>query len=530
MPDETTTLITSFSSADGDTSTTTATTATETPFETPESIPKSNFQGFNVISLLPLFIILGVLLLATFVGWTYGRCVRCCQRRREPVPGGPHIGGRPYEFGGYDSDTIGPMRSAGVGWVDASRIHEQHDSATVAYHAIRTGRRDEEPGTPSKSKARTSNTGGWFRNTFSRRKRPNENSPSGEKGLNHSANGMQTRRIPLVSTSGRSKSQGISPSSSNLESPKLLRIVNGSPSTQGNGAQSPATSAQPTPYISASRHGSLRRKLVEKVQAEDEEYLLAASRIPGSFQKFEDADEQPDNWAGFKADPLRRSPARRFTSGNSTSKSPRSLTRSPDPQEHRARMRRLRAAALTNAAASDAISPLQSPEAGHPLPPTPEVLLSPPLQPHLFFTGLGHGGSSSKGVSPPFAPLNRSRDLSEQTEASSSDDPFGQCNTPSMQPMQRTRARKKPLERAESTKTVPLSPELRDAAMTRFEEIVKTNWSMRNLAEVPRSPTLFGALSPSLNHGFYEEDKGHQAGIEDTLLTDRPGSRGQTPE
>ncbi|KAG8742263.1 hypothetical protein FRC10_001750 [Ceratobasidium sp. 414] len=486
--DEITSTMSSSTSEVG-TSATTTTTAKEAPSDTPESTPKSNIPGFQVISLLPLFIILGVLLLATFMGWTYGRCVRWCQRHGEPAPGGANIGGRPYEFRGYDSDTIGPMRSAGIGWVDASRIYDYDASAAVAYHAIRSGQ-PSEPGTPSKTKDRAPRPGGWFRHTFSRRKRPNENSPSGEKGLNHPADETRTRRTLPSLAYGQLTSQRISSSPSDLESPKFLRVVNGSPSTLGNGVQSPATSTQPTPHISASRHVSIRRKLVEKVRAEDEGSLLAASGMPGVFRSFEDEDRQADDWA--KADPLKRSPARRFASRANASRSPESLTRSPDPQEHRARIRRLRAAAQASAPVSNVTSPSETFEACHPLPPAPNVLLSPPLQPHLFFTGSDQDDASLKGDDLSLAQDDRSRNLNGRTVELAVDDPFGPLIAPSVQHMQRTRAKGKPLKyRTESTETAPLSPELRDAAMTRLEEIVKTNWSMRNLAGVPQSPTLF---------------------------------------
>ncbi|KAG8689476.1 hypothetical protein FRC09_012410, partial [Ceratobasidium sp. 395] len=512
------TASTTSSSTDDDTSTTTTSTATEIPSETSDPTPKSNFQGFKVISLLPLFIILGVLSLATFLGWTYGRCARWCQNRKEPVPGGPSIGGRPYESGGYDSDTIGPMRSAGIGWVDASRIHEHYEPPAVAYHAIWAKQQSEEPGTPSKSKARASDSRGWFRHTFSR-KRPNENSPSGEKGLHYSSvDDLRIRMVPPALTYGQLVSQRIFSSPSNSESPKLLRVVNGSPSTMGNGAQSPTTSAQPTPYMPASRHGSIRRKLMEKVQADDEEDLLIASMIPGAFRNI-DADEPIDNLASFQADPLVRSPGRRFKPDGC--KSPQSLTRSPDPQEHRARMRRLRATAQTNAALSDAVSPsTQTLGIYHPLPPAPEVLLSPPLQPRLFFTESDQDSAPSTRVALPVTARNRSDDLSGPTEEASVDDPFGRPITPSIQPMRRTKAQTKSLGKiTKSTGTAPLSPELRDAAMTRFEEIVKTNWSMRNLAEMPQSPTLFGAMSPSSTHGFCREDKDNLDGTKDMSMT-----------
>ncbi|KAG9104272.1 hypothetical protein FRC06_004022 [Ceratobasidium sp. 370] len=515
---------TSSSASNVGTSATTTTTAMETPSETLESIPKSNVPGFKVISLLPLFIILGVLLLATFMGWTYGRCIRWCQRRKEPVPGGSDIGGRPYEFGGYDSDTIGPMRSAGIGWVDASRIYDRHDSSGVAYHATRSGQASE-PGTPSKSKDRAPGPGGWFRHTFSRRKGPNEISPSGEKGLNHSVDKIRPRRTLPPSAYRQLTSQRISSSPSDLESPRLLRVVNGSPSTLGNGFQSP-TSTQPTPYISASRHGSIRRKLVERVQAGNEQVQLAASGTPGAFRNFEDEDRRADNWVNFKADPLKRSPARRFASRANTPGSPQSLTRSLDPQEHRARMRRLRAAAQASATVSNVTSPSETLEACHPLPPAPNVLLSPPLQPHLFFIGSDQDDVYPKGDDS-LAQGNRSRNLNGRTTRLAVDDPFGSLITPSAQPMQRTRAKRKSLKyRTESTETAPLSPELRDAAMTRFEEIVRSNWSTRNLAGVPQSPTLFGAFSPPSSHGFYADDENHRAECEDTLLG-QPG--GQVP-
>ncbi|KAG8701536.1 hypothetical protein FRC08_004031 [Ceratobasidium sp. 394] len=319
----------------------------------------------------------------------------------------------------------------------------------------------------------------------------------------------------------------MSSSPPDLESPKLLRVVNGSPSTLSNGAQSPTTSTQPTPYISASRHGSLRRKLVKRVQAEKEDSLLAASRMPGAFHKLEDEDGQIDNWVNFRADPLKRSPARRFTSRANASRPPQNLMRSPDPQEHRARMRRLRAAAQTGASVSSVTSPSETLEACHPFPPAPNVLLSPPLQRHLFFTGSEQGDGSPKGSDSSFARDNRSLNSKGRTVGSPFDDPFGPHITPSVQRMQRTRAKGKSLKyRTESTETAPLSPELRDAAMTRFEEIVKTNWSMRNLAEIPQSPTLFGAVSPPPSQGFYVEDETRQAEAGDTLLG-QPDGRGQ---
>lgn len=542
---EKSTATTTSSSSEENTGSSTATAATtatssaseaSAATEAPESdLPEE--RVFKVISLLPLFIVLGVLALATLVGWTYGRCFHWCHHRNEPKPRTRDIGGQPYEFGGFDSDTIRPMRSAGVGWVDASRVNEKSGSATASYHAVGTGQWTEEPGTPSQNKVRTAGLGGWFRHTLSRETGVAVHSPSGEKGLGQPlVLGKQDVRAP-VGHVGRVFETRSSPSLE-VSPPKGLRIVNGTPSTLGAGRMgSPATSAQPTPHLTASRHGSIRRKIITRVRAEDEEDLLAATGLSGAFPGFDDQDDgygskHGDDWANFDGDPLKKSPIRRYCSNYDSSRSPRS----PDPLEHRARMRRLRNAAESGAIVSDVVeTPLRALDLSHPLPPAPAVLLSPPLQPHLFFTGSDpsqvNGATSPDTAASPFARSNRIHDLKGCSRGSHStkDDPFGPdvpvspTRTGHIRRAQRVNYSSR--RARESVETLPLSPELRGAAMTRFEQIVKTNWSMRNLAGVPQSPTLYGALSPSETQRAQFGDEDDRAGIEDVLLTSRSGGR-----
>lgn len=533
------------SSSDEGSSTTKTTTSTSSTSESPSATetPEPDLpehQIFQVVTLLPLFIIMGVLALATVVGWTYGRCLRWCRRHKEPEPGSRDIGGRPYEFSGFGSDTVGPMRSSGVGWVDASRMNAQNTSAPPNYHVVGTGQWTEEPGTPSKNKPRTAGLGGWFRHTLSKNKGLPAHSPSGEKGLGPPfALGMQDSRVHGSRGSARylgTVFQTRSSPSLEPESPKRLRVVNTSPNTLSiDGVRSPATSSQPTPRLAASRHGSIRRKIVERVQAEDEEGLLTATGLSGAFRGFDDKDgcesKYGDDWANLGNDPLKESPARRYFSGNASPTSPRS----PDPQEHRARMRRLRAAAESTALVSDiAATPPRATGPSHPLPPAPAVLLSP-LQLDLFFTG--HDSSppraalSPDSATSPFARSDPSRNLNERSNGSqpTKDDPFGPCAPASPTKGGRIRRAQRvnySSRRArESTETSPLSPELRGAAMTRFEQIVKTNWSMRNLAGVPLSPTLYGALSPSETQRAQFGDEEDRVGIEDVLLAGRSSGR-----
>ncbi|KAF8605362.1 hypothetical protein BDV93DRAFT_543442 [Ceratobasidium sp. AG-I] len=520
------------------TTTTSSTSESSSETETPEpDLPEE--RVFKITSLLPLFIILGVLALATLVGWTYGRCFHWCHHRKEPKPGSRDIGGQPYEFGGFGSNNIGSLRSAEVGWADVSRMNEKDSSAPVNYHPVGADRWIEEPGTPSKSKPRTTGLGGWFRHTLSRKNGLAAHSPSGEKGLGPPlASGLQDggARAPVQYAGTFFQTQ--SSPSLEFQSPKGLRVVNGTPSTLATGGvRPPATSAQPTPRMTASRHGSIRRKIVRRVRAEDEEDLLAATGLPGAFPGFDDnnngyGSKYEDDWAKLDNDPLKESPTRRYFSNNTSPVSPRS----PNPQEHRARMRRLRVAAESGAIVSDiAETPSQALDLFHPLPPASAVLLSPPLQPHLFFTGheptSQHDATPSDNVGPPFARSNRSYDLKGRSKGSVStkDDPFGPDMSVSPTRtghIRRTKRVNYSSRRArESTETLPLSPELRGAAMTRFEQIVKTNWSMRNLAGVPQSPTLYGALSPSETQRAQFGDEEDRAGIEDVLLAHRSSGR-----
>lgn len=530
----TTTTSTLPSSRSSSSSTTTAGTTTSDASATPTSdaieIPESRDGAFKIVSLLPLFIILGVLLVATVAGWTYGRCVLWCRRRREPIPGGPSIGGKPYECSGYDSDPSAAMGSLGVGWVDASRIHSRYDLGPDTYHVVQTDHSSEGFGAPSKSKAHAQGTQGWFRYTLSGRKGP-VNSPSGEKGLNQPF--VCDRRMYASIPAGNlgATSQDCSSISSKSQSPKLLRVINGSPSTPGTraGLRSPATSAQPTPHLSASRHASIRRNIMNKVRADDKEDLLAATALVGAFRGFDgEEDEHEEDWASFSEEPHKVSPVRRYSSTSPNSRSP---VWPRDPEIHRARMRRLRAMAqstqFAQAGSEPPLSASKTMDTAHPLPPTPAVLLSPPLQPHLFFTSPSPDPSqdaTSLLRETSFVRSNVSRNLNRRSMEphSSKNDPFGPI-VPLASGRSRTQKRTaRPQRPADMTETLPLSPELRGAAMTRLDEIMQSNWSLRNLAGAPQSPTLFGALNPSFTDHAHGREKGGCSGIEE-VLTDRSG-------
>ncbi|CAE6380642.1 unnamed protein product [Rhizoctonia solani] len=501
-------------------------TGSDNPSKETESAEPTTLgdDAFNVVTLLPLFIILGVLSAATLVGWAYGRYMRQCRRGGEPTPGGPNIGGKPYEGSGHDHDTIGPLHSLGVSWVDASRIHSHYNLRSGAYYNIRGDSVDGEPGTPSKNRRRARN---WFRHTLSKRKWA-PNSPSGEKGLNAPlAHSAHDRRPPINVSSAQNFDSGPFLShSSHTRSPKTLRIVNASPTT---GLLSP-TSAQTTPFLSASCHASLRRKIANRVKEDGGILAGTDSLVELGREEKSWAPTDAEDWAVFQDDPEQRSPCRRYLSPKVESKS---SMWSPDPELHRERMRRLRIAAETAHCTSPVSDILASPskpsDAIHPLPPAPAALLSPPLQPHLFFTRALSDDSECDDASEcaisklDFTPAGPSRKLSRHSNEPrfDQDDSFGPCVP--LNPKNR-RARKEKARAPRymgSTETLPLSPELRGAAMSKLDEIVKSHWSSRNLADVPQSPTLYGALISPAGHYSKLEDKSHQAGIEEALLAGR---------
>ncbi|KAL5636621.1 hypothetical protein ACGC1H_000546 [Rhizoctonia solani] len=504
-----TTFQTSASTISASTSSKPEETSSDSPSKETESTEPTTSvdDAFNVVTLLPLFIILGVLIAATLVGWAYGRYMRRYRRGGEPTPG-PDVSGRPYEGSGYDHDTIGPLHSLGVSWVDASRIHSHYNLSSGAYYNIRSDSMDGEPGTPSKNRRRARN---WFRHTLSKRKWA-PNSPSGEKGLNAPlAHSTRDRRLPVDVSSAQNSDYGpylLPPS--HTRSPKTLRSVNASP-TPGSGLLSP-TSAQSTPFLSASRHASLRRKIANRVKED--------GNIPAGTHSLvrlvsEEAPADTEDWAMFQDDTGKQSPYRRYLSPKAESKS---SMWSPDPELHRERMRRLRIAAETARCTSPVseivASPSKPSDAIHPLPPAPAVLLSPPLQPHLFFTrALSDGSECDDTAECAISKLDLtsagpSRKLSRHFDelGLDKDDSFGPCVPLNLTNRRARKGKDRAPRYMGSTETLPLSPELREAAMTKLDDIVKSHWSSRNLADVPRSPTLYGALiSPSGRYSKLED-------------------------
>ncbi|QRV87785.1 hypothetical protein RhiJN_15803 [Ceratobasidium sp. AG-Ba] len=468
------------------------------------SPPAPGPQRFEIVSLVPLFIILGVITLATLIGWTYGRCARLYSRHKELANRGSSVGGVQHEVEYYDPDIIKPLHSMDMDWVNASRIYDHGVTSEAIYNATRAWPQCDEPGTPSKHKNRSSGTG-WFRHTFSRKRRPDLSSPSGEKGLSRPTMSSTQPFGPFPPiVYDRRVSQRINTSHSPIGSPKIVHDVTNSPTSLDAGLYSSLATSQRTTWVSASRHKALRCGLLDRAQADDREHLLGGSRLSGGSTKSEKSRGNNEDETGFNANSPKRLPDRRFYSSNN-SNIPRSPARSPDPQQHRARMRRLRSA--VQAGAVDTVRPT-SPNAPYSLSPRSSAALSPPLCANLFFEG-----SSSKQLVTCGA-----QGCSNELRIGTADDPFGPRISPSPGPVQRTeRGRRSFKKRWGSTEAVPLSPELRDAAMTRFEDIVKTSWSTRNLAETPQSPTMFGALSPT-DQGPYERENKHQTRSETTLL------------
>ncbi|CAE6506499.1 unnamed protein product [Rhizoctonia solani] len=491
--------------------------------ETAEPTMSRN-DAFSVAALLPLFIILGVLAAATLAGWVYGWCIRR-SKRGEPTPGACDIGGKPYQGGGYENDTIGPLYSLGVSWVDASRIHSRHNLNSGGYYAIGGDYLERDPGTPSKDKSNIRGSRNWFRYTLSGRK-CDGNSPSGEKGLSAPlAYSTSDRQLPanVPNAWGYECGSDLSPYS---QSPKTLRIVNASPTPRSELCSS-TTSTQPTPFLSAPRHASLRRKIANKVKDNDPTTTAPLTGAFSGFDHYEDgrAPHYAEDWAVFKGDPHKQSPGRRYRLTDTDSKTP---IWSPNPELHRERMRRLR---ITGEATHGIIPvsdiPVNSSSAGdviHPLPPAPAVLLSPPLQPHLFFTQTNSDNSECDDSSElvisklDFTRSNpsgyRSRHSNELVF--NENDSFGPriALNPANRCVRKGKARAH--RQMGSTETLPLSPELRGAAMTKLDEIVKSRWSIRNLAKDSQSPTLYGALgSPS---GASPEGEPHQGSVGETLI------------
>ncbi|CAE6411392.1 unnamed protein product [Rhizoctonia solani] len=489
----------------------------------------SGDDAFNVTALLPLFIILGVLVVVTLAGWTYGRCLGSCRRSGEPAPGGPDIGGKPYEDNGYERDTIGPLRSLGASWVDASRIHSPKLSSG-GYYPIREVSMEGESGTTSKNMSNKREGRSWFSRTLSGRKRA-INSPSGERGLNAPlVYPTHVRQLPVGGLHARNFGFDSRSSPTHMQSPKTLRAGAASP-TVGSSWLSPVSSVRPTPLLSASRHASLRRNIANKIKVDDSSSLVMTNDLADNFRHFDHKRSQSvsldaEDWSDHKGEAYMRYTAH-CASPNTGPKSP---MWSPDLEMHHERMRRLRitaeAAHYTIPVSTFSINSPEPRDITHPLQPAPAVLLSPPLQPHLFFTQTNSDDSECDETSESavaklrFTRSNPSRNLTRHSNKAnvSHHDLFGpylpldptNCRT------RKGKARAQGL--MESTETLPLSPELRGAAMTKLDEIVKSHWSIRNLAEAPLSPVFYGALTPLLDRHALSEDKSNQTGIEETLL------------
>ncbi|KAJ1308996.1 hypothetical protein OPQ81_004678 [Rhizoctonia solani] len=486
----------------------------------------SGNDTFSVATLLPLFIILGVLATATLVGWAYGRCTRRHKRDGEPSPGGPDIGGKPYEGGDYEHDTIRPPYSLGFSWVDASRIQSQRNLGSGAYYAIQQDYLSGELGTPSKNEFNRRESHNWFPHKFSGRKRT-INSPSGEKGLN--AYPIHDRQMPFSAFNASNSGSESCPSPpQRTQLPKTLRVINASPTT-GLNMISPITSAQTTPPLSASRHASLRRQIVNRLKEDNKNGFTTKTSLEGAFSGFDHEGQRglSEDGSIFKGDPHKRFPGRCYMSPGAGSNS---SVWSPDPEMHRERMHRLRLAAeasyYTPPLSDPPASPSRPGHVDHQLPPVPAVLLSPPLQPHLFFTQINPDDSECDDASEGaiskfhFTGSGPSRNLTRHSNESGfdKDDSFMPRVAPKPTSWRVRKGKARAQRHLESTETLPLSPELRGAAMTKLDEIVKSHWSIRNLAEVPQSPTLYGALNPSLGHHTKIEDGPQQAGIEELLL------------
>ncbi|CEL59882.1 hypothetical protein RSOLAG1IB_03816 [Rhizoctonia solani AG-1 IB] len=514
----------SFSSRPKETTTDSASKETETMAAT-----TSGDGAFSVVTLLPLFIILGVLVSATVAGWAYSRCLGCRRHGRGPAREDPDISEKPYEDNGRGLDTMGPLRSLGVSWVDASRIHSQISLRSGDYCPIGRAPMDEEVGAASKSLSNKRGAQGWFCHTLSG-KEHTINSPSVEGGLNTPlAHPNYVRELPLGGNHTRSTGSYLH--SDSTPSPKTLRIVTMSPST-GLNWLSPVSSIQPAPLLSASRHASLRKNIAKKVKADGGSNFETSSLLDTfgdtGRERIQGVSLYAQDRIDHIAETYMRCVPRRYTSSNAGSQS---SVWSPDPEMHRERMRRLR----VNAEAAHCTIPAPDFSAGspgpkdttHSLPPAPAMILSPPLQPHLFFTQTNSDdlecdeNSQSVVAKLHFTRSNPSRNLIMRSNKVnvSHDGPFrpGVPAGPINNRTQKANAHARRL--MGSTETLPLSPELRGAAMTKLDEIVKSHWSIRNLAEVPQSPTFYGALTPPLGRRTRVENKSSQIDIEKVLLT-----------
>ncbi|KAF8759948.1 hypothetical protein RHS01_01617 [Rhizoctonia solani] len=459
----------------------------------------SGDDTFNVVTLLPLFIILAVLVIATLVGWTYGRCINRCRRGGEPDPEGLDIGGKPYEGVSYEHDTIGALRSIGVSWVDASRIHSRSSMGSGGYYPIQEVSVNGEAGASLNCISDERGARSWFQSLSGRSR--SINLPSGESVLNPpSTYWTHVHQWPAGEIQTQDSSSGFHPLPTHMQSPKTLRMVVASPTT-GSTFPSPISSFRSTPLLSASRHVSLRRNIADKVKADDSSKLAMTG--------------------GLYA--MRR---RRYKSSDIGSNS---SAWSPDPERHHERMHRLRIAAeaphRVTPVSEFSLDSLGPQNTKHPLPPAPAVLLSPPLQPHLFFTRTNSDDSGCDAASknaiakPNFTRRDSSGNPSRRSKRInvSNDDSFGPRLPPDPTNPRIRKGKVRAHGPIESTETLPLSPELRGAAMTKLNKIVRSHWSIRNLDGVPLSPTFYGALTPLVGHA-YSEDEFNQTNIEATLL------------
>ncbi|KAF8709591.1 hypothetical protein RHS03_02783, partial [Rhizoctonia solani] len=488
----------------------------------------SGDDTFNVVTLLPLFIILAVLVIATLVGWTYGRCINRCRRGGEPDPEGLDIGGKPYEGVSYEHDTIGALRSIGVSWVDASRIHSRSSMGSGGYYPIQEVSVNGEAGASLNCISDERGARSWFQSLSGRSR--SINLPSGERVLNPpSAYWTHVHQWPAGEIQTQDSSSGFHPLPTHMQSPKTLRMVVASPTT-GSTFPSPISSVRPTPLLSTSRHVSLRRNIADKVKADDSS-KLAMTR--GLLDAFRNIDQEGSQCTSLYEDPAElkggvytRCVGRRYKSSDIGSNS---SAWSPDPERHHERMHRLRIAAeaphRVTPVSEFSLDSLGPQNTKHPLPPAPAVLLSPPLQPHLFFTRTNSDDSGCDAASknaiakPNFTRRDSSGNPSRRSNRInvSNDDSFGPRLPPDPTNPRIRKGKVHAHGPIESAETLPLSPELRGAAMTKLNKIVRSHWSIRNLDGVPLSPTFYGALTPLVGHA-YSEDEFNQTNIEATLL------------
>ncbi|KAB5596290.1 hypothetical protein CTheo_275 [Ceratobasidium theobromae] len=490
----------------------------ETSAAPKESMPQDRVLKVDI--LFPVFITLGILVIVALIGWTYGRCARH-QHHRELIHSGLEIGGKPYEdsaWGSHDASVY----SSNEGWVDASRIYSQHNLDPNIYHVGRTGRSHPGYGTPPKGERYSQGARGWFRHTPPGR-RYRANAPSREKGYYQTATPMLYDHSTNVGSTCRGTDREIiqdySPPSK-FQPPKTLQVVGVSPSAARTRIQLTRLSAQSTPYLSAFR-APVGRKVTNKVLEADGENLLVA---PTPMEAFSGSGGYDEGGLGhredqdiFMGEPSQNYPARRCAPADSKSR-----VWSPSPEIYRSRMHQLRTAAQYASPVSD---PPCSPESSevvstHPLPPAPAVLLSPPLQPHLFFTTpstqRSESGSFSEGTASSSEHGNDRRDVNRLSTKSRAGYKQSEPHVP--RKPRKHDGKVNTQDAMGLTETLPLSPEVRGAAMTRLEEIMNSNWSLRNLTGVSQSPTFFGALSPYPSNYARVRGVERRSGIEEALL------------